>query len=90
VSYARIPVKVLRACGIESRYILNLGKTDGKVRDLLTKAKDQGFELVHEKKCFKLYPPNKNVPFITISCTPSDGNFYWELRRMLKRSGFKE
>lgn len=69
---------------------MNLGKTDGKVRDLLNKAKEQGFVLEHERKCFKMYPPDKTKPIITMSCTPSDSNFYWELRRQLKKCGFVE
>lgn len=68
---------------------MNLGKGDGKVRDLIAKAEAQGFKLVRDKKAFKLYAPD-GKSMITISSTPSDGNYYWELRRQLKRAGFKE
>lgn len=69
---------------------MNLGKCDGKVRDLLTKAKKQGFILERDKKSYKLIPPDKTKPIIVISSTPSDGNYYWELRRQLKASGYIE
>lgn len=69
---------------------MNLGKTDGKVRDLLLKAEAQGFRTERGAKSVKLIPPDKTKPIVTVSCTPSDANFYWELRRMLKRAGFVE
>jgi hypothetical protein len=69
---------------------MNLGKCDGKVRDLLTKAESQGFRLQRGPKSYKLIPPDKSLPIVVVSSTPSDGNLYWELRRQLKKSGFKE
>lgn len=69
---------------------MNLGKCDGKVRDLLDAAKAQGFREVRDKKAFKLIPPDKTKPIVVVSSTPSDTNFYWELRRQLKKSGFVE
>jgi hypothetical protein len=63
-------------------------KYDSRVRDLLAAAKSQGFRLEHEKKCFKMFPPDKSKPIITIACTPSDANFYWELRRQMKKCGY--
>jgi hypothetical protein len=65
-------------------------KYDSKVRGLLASAEAQGFRLEHAGKCFKMYPPDKSKPIITISCTPSDCNFFWELRRHLKRCGYVE
>lgn len=69
---------------------MNLGKCDGKIRDLLAKARKQGFKLEKDKKSFKLIPPDSTKPLINISSTPSDCNYYWELRRQLKASGFVE
>ena len=69
---------------------MNLGKNDGKVRDLLTAAQGQGFRIEHSSKSFKVFPADKKAAIITIAATPSDRNFFWELRRMLKRSGFVE
>lgn len=69
---------------------MNLGKCDGKVRDLLKKAECQGFKLERDKKAYKIIPPDKTKPIVVVSSTPSDGNFYWELRRQLKKSGFVE
>jgi hypothetical protein len=69
---------------------MNLGKCDGKLRDLLTAAEKQGFRLERDKKAFKLYPPNRTFNMIVISSTPSDSNYYWELRRQLKKAGFQE
>lgn len=69
---------------------MNLGKGDGKVRDLLDSAVQQGFRLERDRKAFKLYPPNRMFSVIVISSTPSDGNYYWELRRQLKKAGYQE
>lgn len=71
-------------------YDMNLGKCDGKVRDLLSKATDQGFRIERDKKSFKIYPTDKAKEMIMVSSTPSDTNFYWELRRHLRRGGFQE
>ena len=69
---------------------MNLGKGDGKVRDLIEAAKAQGFREERDKKAFKLYPPDRTKPIIVMSSTPSDGNYYWELMRQLKKRGFVE
>ncbi len=69
---------------------MNLGKGDGKVRDLLSAAEKQGFRLERDKKAFKLYPPNKLFSVIVISSTPSDSNYFCELRRQLKKAGYQE
>ena len=65
---------------------------DSRVRDLLKKAALQGFVLEAKTKRghHKIIPPDATKPAITISSTSSDCNFYWELRRMLKRSGYVE
>lgn len=67
---------------------MNIGVGDGKVRDLIKKAIDQGFIIEHEKKSIKLIPPDKTKPIVRMACTPSDRNIYWELRRNLRKSGF--
>jgi hypothetical protein len=69
---------------------MNLGKNDGKVRDLIARAIAQGFREERDKKAFKFYPPDKTKPIVVVSSTPSDSNYYWELRRQLKKSGFVE
>lgn len=65
---------------------------DSKLRGLIEKAEAQGFKLSAKSKRghYQIIPPTRNYPIITISSTPSDSNFYWELRRMLKRCGFVE
>jgi hypothetical protein len=66
---------------------VNLGNSDGKVRDLLAAAIAQGFRMEKSKKAIKMFPPNKKHDIITMSCTPSDTNYYWQLRRELRKSG---
>jgi hypothetical protein len=69
---------------------MNLGKCDGKVRDLIAKALKQGFVLERHSKAFKIIPPDKSKSILSVSSTPSDGNFYWELRRQLRSVGYIE
>lgn len=65
---------------------------DSKVRDLINKAIEQGFIL--EPRCgsgnYRLLPKDKKYKKISFSSTPSDCNFYWQLRRMLRKSGYCE
>jgi hypothetical protein len=65
---------------------------DSKLRGLIEKAESQGFKLMEKGRSghYKILPPTKDKPILSISSTPSDSNFYWELRRMLKRCGYVE
>ena len=63
---------------------------DSRIRKLLDSAKRQGFRLEHAKKCFKLYPPDVCMNTITVSCTPSDTNYFWQLRRQMRKCGYIE
>jgi hypothetical protein len=58
-----------------------------RISKLLSLAKEQGFTIERSRKSFKIIPPNKNKQIIYFSCTPSDVNAYWEIRRYLKKSG---
>lgn len=65
---------------------------DSRIRGLIEKAQAQGFHLTEKSKrgAYKLIPPDKQYHAISISSTPSDCNMYWQLRRMMKRCGYKE
>ena len=60
---------------------------DSRLRGLIEEAVKQGFRLERGENAFKLIPPDKSKPIVTISSTPSDCNVYWELRRTLRKSG---
>ena len=60
---------------------------DSRIRSLIELAKEQGFVIEHCRKSFRVIPPDKSKPMFSISCTPSDVNTYWQLRRDLRRAG---
>lgn len=63
---------------------------DSKVRCLVDAAIQQGFTLERISKSYRLIPADKSKKIVSFAATPSDCNFYWELRRNLKKSGFQE
>lgn len=60
---------------------------DSRMRGLIEAAQKQGFRLERGENAYKLIPPDKSKPVVSVAATPSDCNVYWQVRRMLRKSG---
>jgi hypothetical protein len=62
---------------------------DSRTRELINKAVAQGWVLTHRSKSLCLKSPD-GKGMVTLPCTPSDRNSYYNILRNLRKNGYKE
>ena len=62
-------------------------KNDSMFRDLIAECTANGWRLEKTSKAFVLIPPDKSMPMVNLSRTPSDMNAVHQVRRRCEKSG---